>query len=448
MQLTLELTADATGSYGGDVTLQGASGELLAKLPVVGRVNSWTIVDTTTPEFHSTGTWEVLDSSTGAGRNLRALPAESGLASAEWEFPNLIEGRYQLATTWRPGTDNASRTAPFGVWLDGQLLFSSTVDQSLPPAGFAQDGRWWACLDQIVGIEAGRTLTVRLTNEADGAVLAEAVRLERMGSRETYIIENGDGGFATTGTWTLQRNQAAAGGSILFSFLVKDHPPLSGPFRTFPREITESLPLGTRIHITRFTHRSHLPSVITPENTVSVNQRTLPGDVTLSGRGWTYLGDIQAVFPGEDVRVTLSNSADSYVWADAVRIEWQGALSTEPTLQVTAGEQLLSSGDQVIFRPSDSSMTFVGQSITKVFHLRNIGLTPITLPDQIELPPGYSLLSGLDNGQLLPNESASSTVRLDADQVGTFEGSLVLLAQGQPLLDAPLRAPFSQPSIP
>ena len=380
----------------------------------------------------------MVDSSTGTGRNLRALPAESGLASAEWEFSNLIEGRYQLATTWRPGTDNASRTAPFGVWLDGQLLFSSTVDQSLPPAGFEQDGRWWACFDQIVGIEAGRTLSVRLTNETDRAVLAEAIRLERMGSRDAYIIEDGDAGFATTGTWTLQRNQAASGGSTLFSF------PGEGPSTaqwTFSR-----LPPGNyRVAATWYPnsyHAVHAPFTVAvghhAASTVSVNQRTLPGDVTLSGRGWTYLGDILAVFPGEDVRVTLSNSADSYVWADAVRIEWQGPLSTEPKLQVTADEQLLRSGDSVIFSPSDSSMTFVGQSVTKVFHLRNIGLTSVTLPDQIELPPGYSLLSWFDNGQLLPNESASFTVRLDSDQVGTFEGSLVLLAQGQPLLDARL----------
>jgi len=49
------------------------------------------------------------------------------------------------------------------------------VDQTLAPDDLLLDAHWWHCLGSF-DVESG-ALTVRLTDDADGNVIADAVRL-------------------------------------------------------------------------------------------------------------------------------------------------------------------------------------------------------------------------------------------------------------------------------
>jgi len=96
---------------------------------------------------------------------------------AQWTFTGLPSGTYLVSTTWVRGTSRASN-APYT--LTGVTGGPATVlvDQKLAPDDLTWDGVAWEHLGtfQITG----GTLTVRLTDNANGYVYADAVRIEQL----------------------------------------------------------------------------------------------------------------------------------------------------------------------------------------------------------------------------------------------------------------------------
>jgi uncharacterized repeat protein (TIGR01451 family) len=99
---------------------------------------------------------------------------------AQWTFTGLASGTYLISTTWVRGTSRASN-APYT--LTGLADGPSTVliDQKIAPNDLTWDGVAWEHLGtfQIIG----GTLTVRLTDNANGYVYADAVRIEQLYSQ-------------------------------------------------------------------------------------------------------------------------------------------------------------------------------------------------------------------------------------------------------------------------
>jgi autotransporter-associated beta strand protein len=144
----------------------------------------------------------------------------------------------------------------------------------------------------------------------------------------------------------------------------------------------------------------------TPLTTVRVNQNAHPNDFTDSGSSWEQLAIVQVPSGGSSLTVRLTDHADSWVYADAVRIE-QVYL---PTLHVTVGGQLLKSGETI-----DLGRLLKGSAGEERITVANAGLLPLDV-NNLTLPstPGIDVtLTGYGDGVLETGESFTIDVDLD-----------------------------------
>jgi len=104
----------------------------------------------------------------------RYTPAGLGGESADWVFSGLEAGRYEVYATWTTAPQRAT-DATYKI-IDGWTQDGAApVNQKLAPDDALWDGQWWESLGEYV-IDSG-SLTVRLTNAANGTVCADAVRI-------------------------------------------------------------------------------------------------------------------------------------------------------------------------------------------------------------------------------------------------------------------------------
>ncbi len=131
------------------------------------------------PDFALTGTWTLVNTE-GYRGSVRTAAAGTGAKKAEWRFTGLPAGSWRVAAIWTPGEDRATN-ATFTV-LDGtRTVDSVSVDQQNAPDDFAYDGANWERLGTFR--INGSTLTVRLTDDANGVVCADAIHLEYIDDR-------------------------------------------------------------------------------------------------------------------------------------------------------------------------------------------------------------------------------------------------------------------------
>ncbi|MFV2067898.1 MAG: PKD domain-containing protein, partial [Pirellulales bacterium] len=117
-----------------------------------------------------------------ANYTFNAAPRE---AVANWQFENLEDGSYELLVTWLAGENRAS-DATFDVFDGSTLLDTIVLDQQLQPDAEAFGGKPWQSLGAFEVVNG--QLTVELTDSANGSVVADAVRLVRLG--DTPLVDN------------------------------------------------------------------------------------------------------------------------------------------------------------------------------------------------------------------------------------------------------------------
>jgi hypothetical protein len=79
--------------------------------------------------------------------------------------------------TWKGGSVNATN-APFVLYDGGTVQQITRVNQKVAPTGLVADGASWKLLGTVT-VTSGR-LIVKLTNAANGRVIADAVRIQRL----------------------------------------------------------------------------------------------------------------------------------------------------------------------------------------------------------------------------------------------------------------------------
>tara|TARA_R110002111_G_scaffold227346_1_gene288827 strand:+ start:57078 stop:71642 length:14565 start_codon:yes stop_codon:yes gene_type:complete len=160
------------------------------------------IVDNGDAAFTITGAWPYHPHGTAAITNgigfendihtvPGSTPTGNGPAQAFWEFFGLTPGVYRVSVTWPVSTNPAvvgqvATDAPFTVFDGARTdvgtsavnLATVALNQQLAPDDFTAAGAVWEDLG-IFTINS-RTLTVMLTNLADGKVTADAIRIERV----------------------------------------------------------------------------------------------------------------------------------------------------------------------------------------------------------------------------------------------------------------------------
>jgi Ser-Thr-rich glycosyl-phosphatidyl-inositol-anchored membrane family protein len=134
------------------------------------------IIDDVASSFRTVGNWV---SFRGQGYNNNVHFAQKGTGSAEatWTF-TVTPGTYEVAATWSVH-ENRATDAPFAVFDDLSKLATVRVNQESAPSDFRDEGVYWKNLGTFT-ITTG-VLKVQLTNDANEYVIADAIRIGRVG---------------------------------------------------------------------------------------------------------------------------------------------------------------------------------------------------------------------------------------------------------------------------
>jgi len=166
-------------------------------LPMVR--DSATIFDDGNVGYADNGWTSRKDSAAYSG-DYRSAAAGNGSKTADWTFTGLEVGAtYRVAVTWKASTSNASN-APFTVFDGNAPMQTVAVNQRVSAASFSIADRGWAGLGTFQ-ITSG-TLKVQLSNLANGTVVADAVRVFKVGAAPQI------------GTFTASATQVTAGDSV------------------------------------------------------------------------------------------------------------------------------------------------------------------------------------------------------------------------------------------
>ena len=98
---------------------------------------------------------------------------------ATWTFTELQAGTYRVSATWIRHSNRAT-DAPYSVLDGANPLGTVLVNQELAPDDFSDAGAPWEALGEFTII--GSTLTVQLSDAANEYVIADAIRIEKLGA--------------------------------------------------------------------------------------------------------------------------------------------------------------------------------------------------------------------------------------------------------------------------
>ncbi|MGI8982542.1 MAG: choice-of-anchor D domain-containing protein [Pirellulaceae bacterium] len=186
---TLRMNAAAVGSFGGNISFANSdANEGTYDLHLQGTVTAGSTSGggsggTTTRTIDDggagnslTGTWRV--GTRGRDGDVHvASKASRDTAVSRWTFTSLPPGQYRILMSWTGDRLNATN-APVTVVSGTQNLGTSFVNQRTASSGYSADGTNWFRVRNVT--ITGTTLQVVLSNRANGNVVADAVRIERV----------------------------------------------------------------------------------------------------------------------------------------------------------------------------------------------------------------------------------------------------------------------------
>jgi hypothetical protein len=135
------------------------------------------ILDDGDAGFTSTGGFTSASGSGYQGDTRTAAGSATATENANWAFSSLPNGTYRISASWVTASNRATN-APFTITVDGVAKPTVLVNQKVAPATFTDQGTAWYDLGTFT-VSAG-TISVQLTNKANGFVNADAIRIEKL----------------------------------------------------------------------------------------------------------------------------------------------------------------------------------------------------------------------------------------------------------------------------
>jgi len=142
------------------------------------------IIDDQNAGFHKVGLWADNSNTFGYAGSVKTVAGGDGSNWARWTFGGLAPGVYDVYGTW-VAFGNRATNAPFTI-ADGTVSqFSTAVNQQQWP-GLPINGINWRSIGTIE-VTTG-DLIVKLTNQANGYVVADAVMIARQGAQQATLV--------------------------------------------------------------------------------------------------------------------------------------------------------------------------------------------------------------------------------------------------------------------
>jgi hypothetical protein len=274
------------------------------------------IIDDGAAGYSSLGSW-LYSSGQGYGGDVRYSALGTGNDVARWTF-NVTPGQYRVSASWFAHSNRASN-APYTILDGSNVLGTVRVSQKVAANDVSDAGTNWEYLGGPYNITSN-TLVVTLSDAANGYVIADAVRVEPYVVPTIQIVDNGNVGFSKVGNWPYSTGQGY-GGDVHYSAL--------GSGSDLARWTFTVTPGRYRVSASWFAHAnraSNAPYTVfnggTALGTVRVSQKVAANDFSDAGVSWEDLGGPYDI-TGNTLVVELSDAANGYVIADAVRIEAQ-----------------------------------------------------------------------------------------------------------------------------
>ena len=361
---TIRMLSSSPGSFSGAISFVNNDGdENPFDLALAGKVGA-VIIDNGDAGFSTVGSW-TLAPGLGFSNDIHYSAPGGGADVARWTF-TVTPGRYRVSATWGPHP-NAATNTPYSI-LDGNTALGTVrMNQEVAANDFQDAAAWWEDLGSSY-VVTGTTLIVQVSDSANEYAEADAVRIERIAD-SPVIIDNGEGGFSTSGAWT-----AAPG----IGFKNDIHYSAPGNGTDVARWTFSVTPGRYRVSATWGPHpdaATNTPYTVldgsTVLGTVQVNREVAANDFQDANSWWEDLGT-SYVITGNTLVVRVSDAANDYVEADAVRIErlsdmlrgsGDGAGEATP-LATTRGEQ--SDSRPFVYRPQ--------QNAARVWDVNNDGV--------------------------------------------------------------------------
>lgn len=140
-----------------------------------------TIVDNLSAGFSVVGTWSTFSnySTNMYGSNWHYAAAGSGSRVATWTFSGLSAGNYQVSACWVLGSNHASN-APYEILVNSTQVGSFAINQLVDPAADVvhSTSNFEHLNSSAIAITSGDTLYVRLSDNANGFVIADAIAVD------------------------------------------------------------------------------------------------------------------------------------------------------------------------------------------------------------------------------------------------------------------------------
>jgi uncharacterized protein (DUF1800 family) len=284
------------------------------------------IVDDTDPGFSTVGPWSPA-SGAGFQGGQTVIASGTGANTASWTFSGLVPGQYRVSATWSPAAGAADNT-PYTIADGSNVLATVSVNQQVAPSTFVDGNQAWQDLGGGVYAITGSSLVVSVSDNADGNVLADAIRIERVGYTSA-ISDDGDPTFTTAGgSWQGVPGAGFQGGATVA--------PAGSGANTATWTFNNLTPGQYRVMATWPADPSqadNAPFTIldgaTTIGSAQINQQLAPTGLADAATTWQDLGAIGFPVSSGTLTVTLSDNADGNVVADAVRIERINFATTE-----------------------------------------------------------------------------------------------------------------------
>ena|GEM_PF-3142526 len=183
--------------------------------------DDFSVIDNGDTGFSQTGTWITITNSSAFYQDDYTYVAGggTGLNTSSWAFTNLDPGIYRISGNWLPASHQASNTPLTISGIVGGDV-SMTVNQKLLTQDVFDDGVYWQDLG-LFEVDGSGTITVTMSDDqADGYVLGEAFRKEKVDSDLT-ISDVSINEATGTATFTVTSSRAV-GSAFSVDFATAD----------------------------------------------------------------------------------------------------------------------------------------------------------------------------------------------------------------------------------
>ncbi|MCI0359437.1 MAG: choice-of-anchor D domain-containing protein [Planctomycetaceae bacterium] len=152
--------------------------------------------------FTKSGTWSLV-TGRGVASDMNLAARGTGTSTATWSFTSIPNGKYQVYGSWL-GASTYATNAPFTLYNGSTPVATVRASQRVNSSGLTADGANWKLLGTVT-VTGGR-LNVRLNNQADGTVVADAIRIVQTSSTSAADLAAADLALLA---WLDQRPQSS-----------------------------------------------------------------------------------------------------------------------------------------------------------------------------------------------------------------------------------------------